>query len=502
MNNFRTWANAALCALILISGRSAWAEGDTEPDESAPAPKKKGKFSDEAFETVSGTEAPEEKPTAEKPKKKKKKKKKSEGAPIEATADAPGEKKARRGYKLGVRGVVAGGADTNTYNRAEGSEVAGSGEATAKAQLDVPASNRLSWSTGLSAGGSYRGGTQSAAKVKAGAQTGLTFLLAGNKKLPGGKKLSKKKQKFPSLTLSVSAKYGFSANPVNEAYELAASSGGLRPAQDPPPEEPPPEEPPPEEELADNLYATDPELEEILEDDDDDFGDEDSSDDEDTSDEEEESSEADQTDDEAAEEESDSDFADEDVLTGSSFGLKNPKHKLSGSISLGLEPWRMGSISLGGTFARGIVGVDEGKPSADYTQLGGALKLKQSFSKFGLGATFGLDNRSFDEKVTSRKSANPGVPIHFLVLVPGAYLELKPLKPLKLKLGYRYQLRTTDVDENLESFKHGLSLMGRLALTKGIGLFLQTSYAFQGRIVTVDKDSTRLQGVLGFQIKS
>ncbi|MBI2378606.1 MAG: hypothetical protein HYV07_31695 [Deltaproteobacteria bacterium] len=441
-----------------------------------------------------------------KKKKKKKKKTEKELSPETTQEEAPAEKKPKKGYKVGVGGVVAGGMDTNTYNRPEKNQTAASAEATAKANVTVPAS-AISWSSGLSAGGSYRAGEESAAKIKASLKTGITWLVAGNKKLPGGKKVSKKKVKLPALTLGVSAAYAFSANPVSEAYLVDQSAAGLRPAQeDPPPEDPPPEETPPQEltpEQAEEFYAVDPELDEVLDDMDDmdDMDAEDMDDSEDEGGDEEEMAEEGGGDEGEEEGEQEEDFADEDVLAGSSFGLKNPKHKIGGSLKLGLDAWKRGKFSLTGQVSKGIIGVDEGKPSPNYLATSASLRFSQSLSILTLGVGLGLDNRSFDEKVTSQKSENPGAPIYFVTWIPSVHAELKPIKRLKFKLGYRYQARTTDVDANLETFKHAINLMGRFGLTSSFAVFLQGGYGFQGKMVTVDKDSTRLQGVLGVQIK-
>jgi hypothetical protein len=412
------------------------------------------------------------------------------GGDTDATAKKEVKKKKGGGPKFKLSGLVGGGFDSNAYNRAENDTTTGMGEARVKAGLDYAFLPILSWSNGVQVGGSFRGGEQTAAKVKAGANTKLTLLLFGNKKVPGGRKVPKKKQKFPAGTLTFGVKYGFSANPVIQVFETADD----QPIEDPT--------------ALEEEFVGDPEIDEVVADDDveedtseDDaeFEEEDDSEDDVSEDDASEDAEADEEaegdeETEQAEAEEDDAFAEEDVLT-ESFGLANPKHKIGADTRFTVQPWKKTMIGLGLGIDRNLVGSDEGKPSANATRYGGAIKLEQKLWKLGLGAQYGLDYRVFDEKTTKA-----GDPLRFVIHAPGVYAKAK-FGILKLKLAYRYQTKLTGLQDPLDSFGHGLKLSGQLALTKNIALTAQTGYAFSGRLDTTDKDSTRFQGFLGLQMK-
>jgi hypothetical protein len=409
----------------------------------------------------------------------------SEDKPKQKVVTEKKSKKKKSDFSFKFNGAVGGGFDSNAYNRAEKNTVAGIGDVRVGTKLGFHIVPRLSWTGGADFGVPIRGGTQSAVKLKAGAKTGINWLVFGMKKIPGGKKVAKKKQAFPAGVITVTGKYAFSANPVINTFEAPPPEEGEEPIEG-------------EEEIpidVEEEYVGDPEVDEVLEDED--YGEEDEEDFDDGDDDEED------TGDEASEEELDEeeedvdDFGDVDTLS-ESFGLANPKHNFGADLKFTFNPWKKTALGVSGVVDRNLVGVEEGKPSNNSTRYGTTIKLKQKIAMFGVGAQYGFDYRLFDEKAPK---SDPGLYLTFLVHKPGAFVDVKLFKRWKLKLSYGYQSRLTGIEDPLDSFKHNVKLGSKLKLTSFMALLAQASYGFQGRLDTTDKDATRFQGVLGLQFK-
>jgi hypothetical protein len=407
------------------------------------------------------------------------------------TAEKKKPKKKKSDFSFKLNGALSGGFDSNSYNRAENNTIAGIGDVRVGTKLGYHIVPRLSWTAGLDLGLPVRGGSQTALKVKAGAKTGINWLVFGMKKIPGGKKVAKKKQVFPAGVLSLTGKYAFSANPVVQTFEAPPVEGGEGEGEGEGGEE----EIPIDEELE---YVGDPEIDEVLEDEDvdaDDFGDDEDYDDDDGGEEEEAA--ADELDEEEEEEDVD-DFVEVDTIS-ESFGLANPKHNAGVDLKLAINPWKKTTIGLGGVVDRSMVGAAPGKVSANSTRYGASIKVKQKLAMFGVGAQYGFDYRSFDEKAPK---SDPSLYLSFFVHKPGVFVDAKFFKRLKLKLSYGYQSRLTGLEEEpLDAFKHNVKLGTKLKLTSFMGLFAQAGYGFQGQMISTDKDASRFQGVLGLQFK-
>ncbi|MCC7380723.1 MAG: hypothetical protein IT384_02780 [Deltaproteobacteria bacterium] len=412
--------------------------------------------------------------------------------PQDATVVGERKSKKKRFGKLAFGATVGGGYDSNVFNKPpQKSTRAGLGEVSTALKLDVPASAALSWRSKAGLGGSYRSGDgdlgASAAKLAAQAKTGLELLVFGKRNMPGGKKVPKKKQVFPNARLSATFSYGMSVNPVIKEAAPEALVQGLRAAQDPAP-------------LPEEL-GIDPDIvgedldEEFEEDLGDDFGDDDDGDDDEGEEGDEESSDEDQEEAEEAEEE---EFIEEDVLEGKSFSLEGFKQKIGGNVGFKLDPIRGTSLGLTGALTRGDNPEVDGKPSPDFLQFGGAVKVKQKIVAKYLKAKvgYGIDSRSFDEKVTAA-----GDPVSFLMHGITAELSSKPTKELKLSVDYRFKLRSVAVDENLDSRRHAWGFGAQYKLTKGVALMTRLSFADQALLNADTADAGRFQGILGLRVK-
>src|SRR5687767_15387685 len=154
-----------------------------------------------------------------------------EDKPKEKVTTEKKQKKKKSDLSFKLSGAVGGGFDSNSYNRAEKNTIAGIGDVRVGAKLGYHIIPRLAWTSGVDFGVPIRGGTQSAVKLKAGAKTGINWLVFGMKKIPGGKKVAKKKQAFPAGVITVTGKYAFSANPVINTFEAPPPEEGEEPIE-------------------------------------------------------------------------------------------------------------------------------------------------------------------------------------------------------------------------------------------------------------------------------
>lgn len=414
------------------------------------------------------------------------KKKKSANAEGAAVTKVQKERKPKSQpfAKLNFGATLGGGYDSNVFNKPSGNTTnAGLGEVAATLKADSALSTKLSWSSALGIGGSYRSGEgdfgASAAKVSAKAKTGLQLLVFGNRKMPGGKKVSKKKLKYPAGRLGLDLKYGFSANPVIIS---------------------------PDEDITDSeedLAEEDDFSEDEFSDDADDFED-DSEEDADAEEDEDAADEEDEADDEEAEEAAEAEeeeFIEDDVLEGKTFDLKGARHKFDGALKFTFEPVKGTNLGIKGGYTLGDnpEPEDENKPSPDYTQFGTGIKASQKiFGKYlraKAGYTLGL--RNFSEKTVRGSDELLQYTMHGIA----AGLQSTPFKPLKFTLDYRYARRVVGAGDSLDSLRHSWSFGTQYKLTKKIAVLGKLSFADQGLVNADTKDARRFQGLVGLRVK-
>jgi hypothetical protein len=395
------------------------------------------------------------------------------GAESASTVKKTRQTKSQPFAKVSLGATVGGGYDSNVFNKPSGDTTrAGLGEVSLNFKADAPLSTKLSWTSALGLGGSYRSGDgdlgASAAKVSGKAKTGLQLLVFGNRKMPGGKKVSTKKQKLPSGRIALDLKYSLSANPVITSPDEDVVDS--------------------EEDLADEeTFEEDSDEEDSFEEED---GDE--ADDSDESEEDEAEDEAEEADEE--------EFIEDDVLEGKTFDLKGARHKFDGALRFLVEPARGTSLGLqgGAQIGKPPAPEDLNKPLGDYTQFGGGLKASQKIAGKYLRAKAGY---SFNLRNFAEKTTRDGEPLAFTLHGISAGLESKPLKPLKLSLTYRFAQRVVGADEDLDSRRHAWSFGTQLKLTKQVALVGKLSFADQGLANTDTKDARRFQGLLGLRVK-
>jgi outer membrane protein OmpA-like peptidoglycan-associated protein len=118
---------------------------------------------------------------------------------------------------IGATGSALGVVDTNIFDKGANTVQAVGFDVTAGLTVGVPVTPTLSWASAIGLGTNYRDGVggdvggADAMRVDASVKTGIEALLAGRTSLAGRKV---KRSTFPSVKLSLDAKYALWANPL------------------------------------------------------------------------------------------------------------------------------------------------------------------------------------------------------------------------------------------------------------------------------------------------